>query len=299
MKVSSSPPDLNIKMTNLLKIESFINDSSYSELIDHSANFNARITLERKQRLPFLDPQTGVAQKHSNLYFKKSQRLPGLRGGQLYTYPSTRWRSSKRSLMKYSSHPFYRFKAADNFPSLLNSNNHNTTSSTTVTNTTAAVIAENSGESSELLQLDESNSLAGDTDSKDSQNIKEDSMILSKDWYYDDMMDSNDLGSEEQGDSDFEYSMNGYKRKKKAPTTRKSTSNRKPKESDGGVKKSRSSSSATGGGGSRSNRSRKSSSRSSKKSNEKKNIEPPSFDSVQGDYLMDGSADSFGSFRNF
>lgn len=55
--------DINIVSTpNLEKIENFINDSTYRETIEYSANFNTRLCTERRLRLPFLDPQTGVAQ---------------------------------------------------------------------------------------------------------------------------------------------------------------------------------------------------------------------------------------------
>lgn len=309
---------MNIKATSLAKIENFINDSSYTELIDHSASFNARLSHERRLRLPFLDPQTGVAQKHSNLHFKSSQRLPGLRLGQIYTYPSSRWRCSKRSFMKYSSHPFYRFRAADNCTTttnglLLPSTLAVTSSATTVPTaptTTSAILSENGDTSEQVFPSEESNSMAGDTDSKDSQIIKDDStmMMSSKDWYYDDIIDTNDVGSEEQGDSDFEFSLNGYKKKKRAPAVRKTTS-RKPKGESDGIKKSRSSNGR--GGGSTSSRSRKStgaaksssssaskSKSNSKSSDKKKIVEPPSFDSVQSDF-MDGSGDGFGAYRSF
>lgn len=99
--------ELNINGINLAKIEKMFNDSSYSEMIEFSSNFNTRLCVERKLRMPFLDPQTGVAQNHSNLFMKKSQRIPGLRDGQIYSYPSNRWRKAKRQyLTNTSSYPF-------------------------------------------------------------------------------------------------------------------------------------------------------------------------------------------------
>ena len=283
LKVSPSPADLNIKMTNILKIENFLNDSSYSELIEYSANFNARLCLERRLRMPFLDPQTGVAQKHSNLYFKKSQRLPGLKEGQIYTYPSTRWRCKKNSV-KFTSRPFYRFRAADTCTTIVPTN-HSLSVGTSSLNPVLASVDADVNDFQALIDA-ESNSLgAADTDSKDSQNLKEESMT--KDWFYDDVMDTNDVGSEEQGDSDFDYNINGYRRKKKPVTTRKSS--RKPKDAGDIMKKSRSSSSSNN----RSNRNRKSSSRSSKGKPDGggnrnfADVEPPSFKEVEGD-LIDG-----------
>lgn len=38
---------------------SFMNDSAYQEAIENSANYNTRLCVERRMRLPFFDPQTG------------------------------------------------------------------------------------------------------------------------------------------------------------------------------------------------------------------------------------------------
>lgn len=291
LKVSPSPADLNINMTNILKIENFLNDKNYSELIEYSANFNARLSIERRLRMPFHDPQTGIAQKHSNLHFKKSQRLPGLKEGQIYTYPSCRWRCKKNST-KFTSQPFYRFRASDNCTTMVASN-HTISAVPTITVPLPVVpVVEPVNDFQALIDA-ESNSLgAADTDSKDSQILKEESMT--KDWFYDDM-DANDVGSEEQPDSDFEYNINGYKRKRKQVTARKSS--RKPKDPHTSeVKKSRSSSAASSS--SRNNRNRKSSSRSSKATKPEgrnfANVEPPSFADVEvpGD-LIDGAFRSF------
>lgn len=282
LKVAPAAAELNIKMTNILKIEKLLNDSSYRELIEFSSNFNARLCLERKLRMPFLDPQTQIAQKHSNLYHKKSQRLPGLKEGQIYTYPSPRWRCRKNT-NKFSSRPFYRFRATDNCTTMVASSlNNGPPLPSSLSSTMTSVEAEVNGDS--LIDA-ESNSLgAADTDSKDSQNLRDES-LMSKDWFYDDM-DANDVASEEQPDSDFEFNLNGYKRKRKPVTTRKSS--RKPKEQgETSSKKSRPSSSSSA---SRSNRnsSRKPASKSkaaSGKSVDTTNrnfadVDPPSFADV-------------------
>lgn len=73
--MSSAAVDIQIvSAPNLEKIESFFQDSSYRETIEFSANYNTRLCLERRLRLPFIDPQTGVAQKHSHLFMSKRQR---------------------------------------------------------------------------------------------------------------------------------------------------------------------------------------------------------------------------------
>lgn len=94
-----SSPTIESDRSNLDKIESYFNTSSYRESLEISATFNSRLSLERRLRLPFLDPQTGVAQRHCNLYVKAKQRMPGLRNGQIYTFPAARWRKPKRQYL--------------------------------------------------------------------------------------------------------------------------------------------------------------------------------------------------------
>lgn len=94
-----------INIQSLEKIESFLNDSAYKEAIENSETFNTRLCIERRLRMPFLDPQTGVAQYHSSLFFRARQRVPGLKEGQIYSYPSSRWRKSRRQYLMQTPHP--------------------------------------------------------------------------------------------------------------------------------------------------------------------------------------------------
>lgn len=52
----------------LAKIETFFNDAAYKEILESSETYNTRLCIERRLRMPFLDPQTGTAQNHSALY---------------------------------------------------------------------------------------------------------------------------------------------------------------------------------------------------------------------------------------
>lgn len=88
-----------INSENLAKIETFLNDSAYKEVLENSENYNTRLCIERRLRMPFLDPQTGVAQNHCALFMKSRQRMPGLHSGQLYSYPAARWRKSRRQYL--------------------------------------------------------------------------------------------------------------------------------------------------------------------------------------------------------
>ncbi|XP_029161068.1 zinc finger protein DPF3-like [Nylanderia fulva] len=93
---------------NLSKIErcvSLLNDTAYREAIENSSIYNSRLCRERRLRMPFLDSQTGVAQNHSALFMSSRERLPGLLNGQIYTYPSKRWRKKRRQYLMHYLHP--------------------------------------------------------------------------------------------------------------------------------------------------------------------------------------------------
>ncbi|XP_046751649.1 zinc finger protein ubi-d4 A isoform X1 [Diprion similis] len=94
-----------VNESNLSKIESFLNDTAYREAIENSSNYNTRLCRERRLRMPFLDSQTGVAQNHSALFMSARERIPGLMHGQVYTYPSKRWRKKRRQYLMHYLHP--------------------------------------------------------------------------------------------------------------------------------------------------------------------------------------------------
>ncbi|XP_072030944.1 zinc finger protein ubi-d4-like isoform X2 [Amphiura filiformis] len=73
----------------------------YKEALENAASFNTRLMNERKMRLPFLDSHTGIAQNNSYLWMQKRHRGPGLEAGQIYTYPSRRWRKKKQTRQYY------------------------------------------------------------------------------------------------------------------------------------------------------------------------------------------------------
>jgi hypothetical protein len=62
----SEPHVLNWAHISILKYfyfySSFLNDSAYREAIENSANYNTRLCIERRLRMPFLDSQTGNEQ---------------------------------------------------------------------------------------------------------------------------------------------------------------------------------------------------------------------------------------------
>lgn len=169
-----------VNIPNLAKIESFLNDNAYRELLENSENYNTRLCIERRLRMPFLDQQTGVAQTNCALFMKRRHRMPGIREGQIYTYPAAKWRKSKRQYLLHHR-PF-------------------------------RVVREPDSGCDSIPGLDRS-SFTGDSESKDSHPEP-------KEWFYDDdvMHDVVDP-FEDRGDSDFDYDDNHYKKKRRSRKT--------------------------------------------------------------------------------
>ncbi|XP_073514669.1 zinc finger protein ubi-d4 isoform X2 [Phyllobates terribilis] len=78
-------------------VEKMIGEQYYKDAMEQCHNYNARLCAERSVRMPFLDSQTGVAQSNCYIWMEKRHRGPGSAPGQLYTYPSRRWRKKRRS----------------------------------------------------------------------------------------------------------------------------------------------------------------------------------------------------------
>uniref|UniRef100_A0A3B4ARR4 C2H2-type domain-containing protein n=1 Tax=Periophthalmus magnuspinnatus TaxID=409849 RepID=A0A3B4ARR4_9GOBI len=73
-----------------------LGDQFYKEAIEQCRSYNARLCAERSVRLPFLDSQTGVAQNNCYIWMERHHRSPGVRAGQMYTYPARCWRKKRR-----------------------------------------------------------------------------------------------------------------------------------------------------------------------------------------------------------
>ncbi|CAE1290987.1 DPF2 [Acanthosepion pharaonis] len=74
-----------------------VSEQFLKEAAEQTASLNTRLSIERKMRQPFLDSQTGVAQNHTMLWQQYINRCQGLSHGQLYSYPSKRWKKRKRA----------------------------------------------------------------------------------------------------------------------------------------------------------------------------------------------------------
>ncbi|BES88753.1 zinc finger protein ubi-d4 [Nesidiocoris tenuis] len=172
----------------LSRIESFMADTAYREALENSSNFNTRLCIERRLRMPFLDSQTGIAQNHSKLFMSPRERIPGLLCGQVYTYPSQRWRKKRR---QYLMQPQVGIRRCE-----LQSESNDLHTISTVENPAAAA----------------------SEDSKDSASIKDDtSTKASQDaWYYDELELQAMEGFEDvDPDSDYDYEETYSKRRKK------------------------------------------------------------------------------------
>lgn len=86
---------------------------SYYDAVQNSSRYNNQLVLDRKTRLPFIDSQTGVAQRDCCLWMQKWERMPGTNYGQLYTYPSRRWKKKRRGYLLNDNYFFKRNRAIE------------------------------------------------------------------------------------------------------------------------------------------------------------------------------------------
>jgi len=87
------------------KVEEFFEDSGYKEYLESAVSFNRKLNEERKMRLPYIDSQTGVAQRHYDTERNKRERMPGMRQGQIYAYPQKQWRKKSYQYLKFFMKP--------------------------------------------------------------------------------------------------------------------------------------------------------------------------------------------------
>merc|ERR1712001_88605 len=99
------PLEINWRPEVGKKVEEFFDDPSYKEYLESAVSFNRKLNEERKMRLPYIDSQTGVAQRHYNSQRHKRERMPGLNQGQIYSYPQKQWRKKKYQYLKYFMQP--------------------------------------------------------------------------------------------------------------------------------------------------------------------------------------------------
>ena len=80
--------EVSLRPDSVTNLESFLATSRYKQLAESTMSFNRRLNEERKMRIPYIDGQTGVAQKHyPDQQRTRRQRMPGVSLGQVYSYP--------------------------------------------------------------------------------------------------------------------------------------------------------------------------------------------------------------------
>merc|ERR1712223_367612 len=166
------------------KVEEFFDDPSYKEYLESAVSFNRKLNEERKMRLPYIDSQTGVAQRHYNSQRHNRERMPGLSQGQIYSYPQKQWRKKKYQYLKYFMQPKKMFDHEAEMHTISQVENPSAT-----------------GRSSSIPPNEDSNTSGG----PDKDN-----------WpYYDEDGFMDDGEAEGNSDSDFEYE-DSYSRKRKS-----------------------------------------------------------------------------------
>ena len=79
--------EIKLNPDSVTTLERFLNTNTYKELAESTMSFNRKLNEERKMRIPYIDGQTGVAQKHYDNQRSSRERMPGRQTGQVYTYP--------------------------------------------------------------------------------------------------------------------------------------------------------------------------------------------------------------------
>ncbi|XP_052854729.1 zinc finger protein ubi-d4 isoform X2 [Drosophila gunungcola] len=216
---------LVVNIGNFEKIQNILNDKEkYKEILENSENFNTRLCIERRLRMPFLDPQTGVAQTHCSLFMKKKQRMPGFRHGQIYTYPSSRWRKPKRQYLHNPNQSYRAFQYRENH--LQHSHHHQHQHQHHHHSSGVAVTRDLHLAESAATAATDGNSMgaSGDNDSKDSHANAE------KEWFHEEMDTSHyhhgdDYEDDFDSDNDFDESYTSRGKRKKGSRPRRTIAN--------------------------------------------------------------------------
>jgi len=131
--ITKMPLDITWRPEVGKKVEEFFDNKDYKEYLESAVSFNRKLNEERKMRLPYIDSQTGVAQRHYNSERLKRERMPGQKMGQIYTYPQKHWRKKKYQYLKYFLQP-KRFDPEAEMHTISQVENPSAASSATTTN---------------------------------------------------------------------------------------------------------------------------------------------------------------------
>lgn len=56
-------------------------------------------------RIPYIDGQTGVAQRHYNCLHNRRERMPPRKPGQILSYPQKHWKKKRYQYLKFFMQP--------------------------------------------------------------------------------------------------------------------------------------------------------------------------------------------------
>ena len=90
----------------------FFAASSYKDFLERATAFNRKLNEERKMRIPYIDGQTGVAQRHYGNQRLPRERMPPnqlKRPGQILSYPQKQWKKKRYQYLKFFMQPRSRF----------------------------------------------------------------------------------------------------------------------------------------------------------------------------------------------
>jgi hypothetical protein len=73
--------------------------------VENAISFNRKLNEERKMRIPYIDGQTGVAQRHYNSFRDKRERMPPRMEGQILAYPQKKWKKNSYQYIRYFMQP--------------------------------------------------------------------------------------------------------------------------------------------------------------------------------------------------
>ena len=79
-----------------IELKNYFSSQTYKEALDNAVAFSKRLTEDRKSRVPFFDSQTGLNQQDCYIWRSRAERKRGRLLGQVYSYPSRRWRISNK-----------------------------------------------------------------------------------------------------------------------------------------------------------------------------------------------------------
>ena len=73
-------------------------EQAYLDMMEKASNWNGFLLRDRSERMPFFDSQTGVTQVDARfLWHKESERFPGHRLDQVFSYPAPRYKWARKA----------------------------------------------------------------------------------------------------------------------------------------------------------------------------------------------------------